>query len=317
MNAPIKPMTEWTTDNTAWKAAKPRLSVLIPFLHDDPRSLLEALDREAASLDGTVELVLLDDGAGDDELAHDVTVAVQALALPARLIRLLANEGRAKGRNRLARHARGGWLLFLDADMLPDRTDFLGEYIALIAAEAPAVAFGGFSMDQTPHRREHALHRKLAGRSDCAPAKFRAKHPEKYVFTSNLLVRRDVFDGEAFDEGFNGWGWEDVEWGVRVSRRHKILHVDNPATHLGLDPADVIARKYEQSVENFRRIVKAHRAVVRRYPSYQVARLMKLIPFKGVWRPVLKAVALAEAAPLGLRAFCMRLYRAALCAEAV
>ncbi len=93
--------------------------------------------------------------------------------------------------------------------------------------------------------------------------------------------------------------------------------MDNPATHLGLDPADVIARKYEQSVENFRRIVKAHRAVVSRYPSYKVARLLKPIPLKGIWRPMLKAVALAEVAPIGLRAFCMRLYRAALCAEAV
>ena len=42
------------------------------------------------------------------------------MAMPARFVRLAANEGRAGGRNRLAAEARGRHLLFLDADMLPD-----------------------------------------------------------------------------------------------------------------------------------------------------------------------------------------------------
>ena len=316
MNAMIQ---EWTVENEAWGKVrhKPRVSVLIPFLNDDPRRLIAALDREAGPLRGAVELVLLDDGTGDDEMAHEITAAVEALKLPARLIRLLANEGRAKGRNRLARHARGQWLLFLDSDMLPDSPDFLRRYVALVRESKPAVVFGGFSLDQAPPRPEHALHRALAMRSDCAPAAVRGLHPEKYVFTSNLLIRRDVFESEAFDEGFRGWGWEDVEWGVRVSRRFAIGHIDNPATHLGLDRPEVIAEKYEQSVRNFARIAASHPDVVRTYPSYKAARLMKKAPLRNMWRPALKALALAGPAPMGLRTFSMRLYRAALCAEAV
>ena len=314
MNAPVQ---EWALDNAAWAAARPRLSVLIPFLHDDPRRLIAALDTEAALLDGAVELVLLDDGGGDDELARDVGAAVEALALPTRLVQLPKNEGRSKGRNRLARHARSARLLFLDSDMLPDAPDFLRCYLELQDAQDPPVAFGGFSLKQAPHHPEHRLHRRMASRSDCAPAKRRRKAPAKYVFTSNLLIRRDVFEAESFDEGFTGWGWEDVEWGVRVARKYPILHLDNPATHLGLDPAPIIAMKYEQSAANFARLVRAHPDVVRRYPTYRLARLMKLAPLPGLWRPLLKAVALAEAAPLRLRAFCMRLYRVAVTAQAI
>ena len=40
-------------------------------------------------------------------------------------------------------------------------------------------------------------------------------------------------------------------------------------------------------------------------------------PARGAWRPLLKAFALADAAPVPMRAFAMRLYRAALYAEAV
>ena len=311
------PIQEWTTDNAAWARARPRLSVLIPFLYDDPRRLIAVLDREAPGLNQAVELVLLDDGSGDDEMAQAVLAAVQALALPARLIRLLANEGRSRGRNRLARHARAEHLLFLDSDMLPDQPDFLDRWLAQASAQNPAVAFGGISLDQAPQTPEHALHRRLAQRADCAPARVRRRRPEKYVFTSNLMIRRDLFDAEPFDEGFKGWGWEDVEWGVRVSRRHAIHHIDNSATHLGLDPARVIAIKYEESAANFARILRAHPDVVRTYPSYRAARLLKLAPLRRLWRPILKALALAPPAPLALRALSMRLYRAAVCAEAI
>ncbi|MDR3512796.1 MAG: glycosyltransferase family A protein [Caulobacteraceae bacterium] len=302
-------------DNDAWAAARPRLSVLIPFLRDDPSRLLAALDREA--LDGQAEIVVLDDGSADEALAEAVRAAVSALALPVRFVRLSANIGRARGRNRLATHARGEWYLFLDSDMLPDAPAFLAAYLSLIETEAPAVVFGGFSVRQAPQVRAHALHRRMALKSDCAPAEVRRTAPEKHVFTSNLLVRREVFETEAFDEGFAGWGWEDVEWAMRVARRHRIGHIDNTATHLGLDPARTIAAKYEQSAANFARVVARHREVVEHYPSYRAARLLKRVPLRGAWRPALKAIALAEAAPLAARAFAMRLYRAALYAEAV
>ncbi len=319
MNAVVQtwPVQELVLDNAAWADAKPRLSVLIPFLHDDPARLIHALDTEAHGLAGAVEIVLLDDGAGDDALAARVGAAVEAMALPGRLVQLPVNEGRSKGRNRLARHARSGQLLFLDSDMLPDAPDFLQRYLDLLDPDPPAVVFGGFSLKQTPDAPEHRLHRMLALRSDCAPAARRSEAPAKYVFTSNLLIRRDVFDTERFDEGFTGWGWEDVEWGVRVSRRHPILHIDNPATHLGLDPARVITVKYAQSAANFARLLQAHPEVVRSYPTYRLARLMKLAPLAGVWRPALKAIALAEAAPLRLRALCLRLYRVAVTARAI
>jgi len=306
-------MTHRVCDNAAWADKAPALSVLIPFKGDDPSSLLAALGREAVA----AEIVVLDDGSQDDALAERVRAGVQALRLPARFVRLAHNEGRAKGRNRLVSHARAGRFLFLDSDMLPDTPHFLRAWLGLIAAENPAVAFGGFSLDQVPPRRDQALHRAMALHSDCLPAAQRRLAPEKNIFTSNLLVRRDVFAAEAFDEGFAGWGWEDVEWGMRVARRWPILHVDNTATHLGLDTARAIAGKYEQSAANFARVVAAHPQTVATYPSYRAARLLKRTPLRALWRPLLKAFALAEAAPIKGRAFAMRLYRAALYAEAV
>lgn len=310
MSAPARTVT---VDNATWPSAQPCVSVLIPFHRDDPTRLLAALD--GANL--PAEVVVLDDGSNDSALAAKVAAAVRSLALPARFVRLASNEGRAAGRNRLAAEARGRHLLFLDADMLPDAADFLARWLALIEADDPPVAFGGFSLDQAPVTRASAVHRALSLKSDCMPAEARRRAPEKYVFTSNLLIRRDIFAAEPFDPGFVGWGWEDVEWGMRVSRRHPIVHTDNPATHLGLAPAPAMAAKFEQSAANFARVVAVHADIVSAYPSYRVAKALKRAPLRRAWRPLLKAFALIDALPAAPRAFALRLYRAALYAEAV
>lgn len=301
-------------DNAAWNAGQPRLSVLIPFLRDDPAGLVQAL---AAAPAGGAEIVLLDDGTADADLTARLRRTLDALDLPARMIVLPANEGRSRGRNRLAQAARGRHLLFLDSDMLPDAPSFLSDWLALIAAEDPPVSFGGFSLKQASTETRYSVHRAMAKRSECLDAAARALAPEKYVFTSNLLVRRDVFESEAFDPGFSGWGWEDVEWAMRVARRWPVLHVDIPATHMGLDDAAALAGKYEQSAANFARVVKRHFDVVSTYPSYRAARRLKSLPGLKHLRPWFKRLALTEAAPVAARAFSLRLYRAALYADRV
>jgi hypothetical protein len=143
----------------------------------------------------------------------------------------------------------------------------------------------------------------------------RARTPEKYVYTSNLLVRRDVFEAEGFDERFTGWGWEDVEWGMRVAARFGVTHIDNTATHLGLDTAEALLGKYEQSLTNFQRILQLHPDIVRGYPSYRLSRALKVLPARKVWRDALKQLALSRA-PLSLRVAAAKIFRAGLYAEA-
>ena len=121
------------TDSPAWKTAKPAVSVLIPFLRDDPAELLNLLDEEAASVGGAVEIVVLDDGTRDAALTTRLAGQIKAMALPVRLITLTVNEGRSIGRNRLASAARGGSLLFLDSDMRPDHRRFLRDWADLAA----------------------------------------------------------------------------------------------------------------------------------------------------------------------------------------
>jgi glycosyltransferase involved in cell wall biosynthesis len=310
-------MTLSLTDSPSFASAQPRLSVLIPFLRDNPAALVEQLDREAGALDGAVEVILLDDGTGDAALTDRLSQGFETTRLPLRLMTLAKNEGRSIGRNRLAAQARGDYLLFLDSDMKPDREGFLQAWLGLAKENQTQIAFGGFSLHQAPNEPRFAIHRAMAAKSDCLNASQRQLHPEKYVFTSNLLIQKKVLDEENFDPHFSGWGWEDVEWAMRVSKRYRVHHVDIPATHMGLDTVETLASKYEQSVPNFARVLAKHPEFVTAYPSYRVARLIRRLPLRGLMRASLRQMVRATPLPTPLRAFSLRLYRAALYAEVV
>ena len=185
----------------AGTAVAPKLSVLIPFYRESPVALLRGLSiRDPHS----VEVVLLDDGSATPAITAEIEAYMATCPMAIELITLIDNEGRARGRNRLTSAARGEYFLFLDADMLPDSPAFLDRWLYQVETSLPAVVFGGFSLHQAPADKAFAIHKLMAGHSDCLDAETRRKHPEKYVFTSNLLVRRDVFEAEGFDSGFIG-----------------------------------------------------------------------------------------------------------------
>jgi hypothetical protein len=60
-----------------------------------------------------------------------------------------------------------------------------------------------------------------------------------------------------------------------------------------------------------------HPEVVRRFPSYRLARLLQVLPARPAWRSLLRRAALAEHAPLAARVAAMKLYRAALYSDVV
>jgi glycosyltransferase involved in cell wall biosynthesis len=299
--------------NAAFTMATPRLSVLIPFYNESPMALLQALQTRDPH---EIEVILIDDGSCRPDITADVRAFIDTSPLACELITLVQNQGRSRGRNTLSEAARGAHFLFLDSDMLPDGPAFLDTWLYIARRDA-AVVFGGFSLDQAPVDAAFDVHRALAGHSDCLNAAERSLMPEKYVFTSNLLIRRDVFAAEGLDPEFTGWGWEDVEWAMRVAARFPVEHIDNTATHMGLDRPETLARKYEQSVGNFARVIRKHPQVVSQYASYKAAKLLKIIPLLSVARSILKAVALNDALPARLRASALRVYRAALYAQVV
>lgn len=251
----------------------PKLSVLIPFHKHDPSALLQRL--APASRD--VEFVLLDDGSASADLISRVIQSAEALKTGARIVIWARNRGRAAGRNRLIEEARGEYVLFLDADLLPDEGDFLQRWLSAIRAERPLVAFGGLSLAQAEPTEDTAFHFNLFARSDCAPARIRARSAAQSTAASNLLVRRDFLLATPFDNAFTGWGFEDTDWALTAARHTRIEHIDNPVTHVGLDAITTLLRKSVEAGPNFARLAAKHPKAVRRFAAYKAARTVRSV----------------------------------------
>lgn len=296
----------------------PMLSICIPTWRDSSSPLLAAL---GALIDQkNCEILVYDDGSADPAITAAITQSLSRIKAPARLITARENHGRAHARNRLIAHAASAWLLLLDADMLPDDAKFLTRYLDAIKLDpSPGLVAGGFSLRQVTATRKQRLHAAQSRASECVPAAQRAIEPGLYVFTSNILVHRTVLDRVQFDEGYTGWGWEDVDWGLRVAKAFPVRHIENTATHLGLDDTANLMRKYAGSSSNFARLASQHPEEVAKMKLYQVSKKLKAFPARPVLRGITKTLARDPLGlvPIKLRLFCLKLFRAATYAEAL
>ncbi len=293
---------------------KPRLSILVPYYHDDPVPLMLALSEQCRGRDD-VEILIYDDGSNDAELNRKAIAAAKNSNAPLGLFIAEQNLGRSFARNQLFGFARAEWVLFLDADMRPERESFVNDYVELISKMDCDVIFGGFKVQSLAKDPDRELHRALSEVSDCLTLEERQAAGPQFVCSSNLAVRKDVLKAEPFDPEFSGWGWEDSEWAARVFKQFKLIHADIPAWHLGLETTDTLLRRFQTSGPNYLRFTEKHPELAETLPLFRIVRRLKKIPGQKLSRPILRLIVRLRFAPLRLRLLALKLWRASWYAE--
>lgn len=221
---------------------EPRLSVIVP-THQRPRAAARAarawLAQEAAP---ELELVLVDDGSGE--------AAVRRLraALPADpRLRFVPrpHAGRAATRNAGLALARGAALLFADDDVLPVDAGVLARWWARLAPSAPAWVPRMSVPDDLVRTPLQAAWRERLERGGRRPDATRLG-PGGFWFAA-LLIDRAALHGQRFDEAFAGYGWEDMEFGLRLHRAGTAVRLATDARvwHEDAVRLPVLLGKYE------------------------------------------------------------------------
>lgn len=252
------------------------LSILIPVYNWDIKELLLRLAAQAQGLsDGeSVEIRVIDDASSakfsNKEVAQEIALV--------RYRELSANRGRAVTRNLLLEEAGGEYVLFLDADMLPDRDDFLQRYVSA-AKEGEQIVCGGISYLQCDREEEqYSFYLYKSGKTEALPAAVRQKDPWRYLFTSNILLLREIMQSVSFNSAFSGYGFEDIEWGIRLSASGTISHMDNSCTHMGrMEKYDVYS-KMRESIPNYGLLLALHPECVSGMGAGVLASRLKIVP---------------------------------------
>ena len=222
------------------------ISICIPAYNYDVNPLVRDLLEQLSFTSIEYEVRVYDDASTNlipISLTHDNLIYKQ----------LDANLGRAAIRNLLAKDAIHENILFLDGDVIPSSELFISRYIQQIGKAK--VLIGGRSYAEQPSLNQYLLHWRYGMEREVKPAEIRNNTPYNSFMTNNFLIEKECFLSIGFEESIVGYGHEDTYFGYQLMREGvSVLHLDNPAIHVGLDDAGSFLSKSESAVHNLMKI---------------------------------------------------------------
>ncbi|HSI80514.1 MAG TPA: glycosyltransferase [Solirubrobacterales bacterium] len=188
--------------------ARPPVSVIVPFRGDG-----------AAAARTLATLARLDVGPGGevviaDNSDHAVLATAPAPAAPIAVVRAGLERSAYHARNVAARRARGEWLLFCDADCVPE-PGLLDAYFEAPIGERCGALAGEIVADQ---RQSALLARYSRDRRFLSQTGGIHGREGGAAATANLLVRRAAFEAVGgFAEGIRSGGDIDLCWRIAAA----------------------------------------------------------------------------------------------------
>ncbi len=224
------------------------LSVCIPVFNYDVTPLVKKLIIQAKQNTLIIEILIMDDGS--TEYYKNINRPIKSHQ-EVNYIELKNNLGSAAIRNRLARECKYEQILFLDSDS--DIADnFIFTYLPFISSEH-FIVYGGRIHPLKLPNRDKTLRWKVGKVKEDHSASFRSKIPNKSFMSNNFLIRKALFNIVSFDETIERSGHEDTMFGIELEKKGiKIVHIDNPVVHVGLESNEEFIRKTEQRLETLK-----------------------------------------------------------------
>lgn len=241
------------------------LSVLIPAYDFNCRPLVEALSCQAGALGTECEILVANDAS---PRFQDEIRSVSSLPY-VRYKEMEVNQGRSRIRNLLADEARYPYLVFIDGDAQVLDERFLRRYAE--RCEPGCCVLGGIAYDDVLPDEACRLHWTYGRHRE-------SRMRERKVFTPfNFLIDKNLFNRIRFDEGIEGYGYEDAVFGARLKEVAEVAYVRNPLLHAGLNDTP-------SYLERTRQACCTLRALSSRYSSGYLSSLSRLWRFYGLTR---------------------------------
>ncbi|WP_299670188.1 glycosyltransferase family A protein [uncultured Polaribacter sp.] len=222
------------------------LSVLIPTYNYNAFFLVEKMHQQLILEKIDFEIICFDDGS--KSLLNTKNEEINTLSF-AVFKSLENNIGRSAIRNLLAKKATYKWLLFLDADVIPSASNFIKKYVACF--QQNNTVFCGGLLYEDKKENFNLLRYKYGKKHEEVSLENREKNPEKYFFTANFLIHKEVFNSVKFEEKLMQYGREDLLFSLGLIKKgYKIKHINNEVFHLGIDNNALFVSKTKKAMEN-------------------------------------------------------------------
>lgn len=221
------------------------ISVLIPVYNHNIVALVKELHQQLMSSGKTFEIIAMDDFSESQIIIENSEIDSLSHT---HLHKSSKNYGRVQTRQRLSDKANYEWLLFLDADVMPESPNFIQNYINLIVKDHDAI-YGGFSYLKNAPEADRVLRWEYGRNQEEVDAKIRNTKPYKIVISANFLIKKSVFNSINSKITTHGYGYDNYFGALLKQNRIDVFHINNPVQHLGIEPSAVFLHKTEEAVD--------------------------------------------------------------------
>ncbi len=224
----------------------------------------QRLETQTASLEG-YEIVVVDDGSTDGTLEW---LAARAAEFPHVLTYSQDHQGPAAARNLGVHQAKGDTVIFIDSDLVVTEN--------FLVSHAEALTQGQKSLGSDRLFTYGAVINTCNFDNPTAEPYKITDYSAAYFATGNVAIARHwLLEAGLFDTGFQLYGWEDLELGVRLKRLGLKLIKCPAAVGYHWHPAfklDQIPRMIDQEIQ------RGHMGVLfyQKHPTWEVRMMIQM-----------------------------------------
>jgi len=231
------------------------LSILIPVYNYNVLPLVLELKRQTDNLRIEYEILVQDDASLNfiDDNKQINTLENCSFSINAE------NVGRGRNINLLCSISKYNYVLILEADALPESEFYLKNYIESLS-NSTSVIFGGVKYPDTAPSKEKQLRWKYGKERETKSLNQRLKNNYDFVFTWNLLLKKEILAQFPFPEFIKDYGYEDLIF-IENLRLNSvpIAHIENLLIHYNNEDSIAFIEKTKKAVQNLYNLVRFHK----------------------------------------------------------
>lgn len=227
------------------------ISILVPIYNWDIRDLADELNRQISELETEIEVIFYDDFSSNKSQIKENEVYVNQFGF--KFYASQENRGIANALNFVSTLAKYDWLIYLDADVLPVKTDFLKIYTQLTKNKNEVFCGGLLYQDKEPS--EGILRWKYGRKYEVQTTEEANKNPYLNFKTCNFLIHKSILQKNKFKSDKNLYGGIDTLFGLSLKNiKINVFFIENRVYHLGLESNQSFLDKTDLAIDSMIRL---------------------------------------------------------------
>lgn len=227
------------------------LSILIPTYNYNVVPLVLELHNQAEALGINYEIIVQDDVSQVFILENTTINSIPNCSFSVNT----ENLGRGKNINLLCSKSKYSFVLIMEADSLPEDHLYLKNYIDLLS-KSTAVIFGGVKYPDISPSKEKLLRWKYGKNRETKSLDYRQGNIYDFVFTWNLLLKKEILSQYPFPEFIREYGYEDAVFIKKLRLNSiEITHIENSLIHYNDEYSIDFIKKTEHAVQTLHKLI--------------------------------------------------------------